>query len=82
MEGEELGAHLAHADVVAEGAVDDRGVVVDIQDVHPQNVLLPPRGNAAIRRLDLQSGVDFRGKKCCFEAHSSKQNSLGAQTMG
>lgn len=34
MEGEEQGAHLAHAHVVAEGAVDDRGVVIDIQDVH------------------------------------------------
>lgn len=47
-EGEELGAHLAHAHVVAEGAVDDRGVVIDIKDVHSQSVLLPPGRDAAI----------------------------------
>lgn len=48
MEGEELGAHLAHAHVVAEGAVDDRGVIIDIKDVHSQSVLLPPGRDAAI----------------------------------
>lgn len=48
MEGEELGAHLTHAHIVAEGAVDDRGVVIDIKDVHSQNVLLPPGRDAAV----------------------------------
>lgn len=48
-----LGAHLTHAHVVAKGAVDDWGVVIDIEDVHPQNVLLPPGGYTAIRGLDL-----------------------------
>lgn len=53
-------AYLAYAHVVAEGAVDDGGVVVDIEDVHSQSVLLPPGRHAAIRGLDLQLGMDFQ----------------------
>lgn len=47
------GAHLTHAHIVAQGAIDDGRVVVDIENGDPQGVLFPPGGHTAIRSLDL-----------------------------
>ena len=77
--GEGLGAYLAHAHVVAKGAVDDGGVVIDVEDVHSQSVLLPPGRHAAIRGLDLQLGRDLKKKKL-FLSSQPQENSLDAQT--
>lgn len=74
-----LGAHLTHAHVVAEGAVDDGGVVVDVEDVHPQDVLLPPGRYTAICGLDLCVG-GWICQKMLFLSSQYQKNVLDAQT--
>lgn len=48
--------HLVHADIVSKGALDHRGVVIDIQDGHLQDVVLPPWRGATVRCHNLQGG--------------------------
>lgn len=73
------GAHLAHAHVVAEGALDDGRVVVDIEDGDPQGVLLPPRGHAAVRGLDLWSGGVHVSFLATVKPKRGRGNAVGAR---